>query len=492
MRTLVGTSLNGRYRLDEKVGAGGMSTVYRAFDTTLERPVAIKLLHREIAADSDQIERFRREARAVAQLSHPHIVTVIDAGEDDGRPYIVFEYVPGETLKDRIKKAGRLPVSESVAYAIEIARALGCAHGNNIVHRDVKPQNVLVDAEGRAKVTDFGIARSLDEEGLTADGRVLGTTDYVSPEQALGHACTGQSDLYSLGIVLYEMLTGEVPFKGENQVAVAMKHVREALPDVQAKRPEVSAALASVIDRATSKDLKRRYASDEELIADLEDALALETARAGSATGEATSVLRTLPASARRRLPLRVVHPGWFALAGVVALAAAASLAILLPGQTHRGTGTRGAGHPRGLTPISLSQNAATDFDPYGTGGEHHEQTALALDRDGSTVWTTENYSGGLGSKPGVGIYVDAEPGVAARALELRTPDPGFTAAVYATDAGPPKDITAWTVVSPAATVTEKRQRFALNTGGRSYRWYLVWITKLSGQAKIAELYLFR
>ena len=160
----------------------------------------------------------------------------------------MFEYVEGETLKERIRRIGRLPIAEAVAYAIEIARALGAAHARHIVHRDVKPQNVLIDEEGSAKVTDFGIARTLDEEGLTADGRVLGTTDYVSPEQALGQPVTGQSDLYSLGVVLYEMLTGEVPFKGESQVAVAMKHVREELPDVQAKRPEVSAALAAVVD----------------------------------------------------------------------------------------------------------------------------------------------------------------------------------------------------------------------------------------------------
>ena len=191
MSTLVGMQLNGRYRLDAQIGAGGMSTVYRAFDAMLERQVAIKLMHREIASDSDQLERFRREARSVAQLSHPHIVGVIDAGEDDGRPYIVFEYVEGETLKDRIRRMGRLPIDEAVAYAIEIARALGAAHARGIVHRDVKPQNVLIDEEGTAKVTDFGIARSLDEEGLTADGRVLGTTDYVSPEQALGHAGHG-------------------------------------------------------------------------------------------------------------------------------------------------------------------------------------------------------------------------------------------------------------------------------------------------------------
>src|SRR5919206_1021353 len=257
MSTLVGMSLNGRYRLDAQIGAGGMSTVYRAFDLTLERVVAVKLMHREIASDSDQLERFRREARSVAQFSHPHIVGVIDAGEDDGRPYIVFEYVEGETLKERIRRMGRLPVAEAVAYAVEIARALGYAHQRHIVHRDVKPQNVLIDAEGSAKVTDFGIARSLEEEGLTADGRVLGTTDYVSPEQALGRPVTGQSDLYSLGIVLYEMLTGEVPFKGENQVAVAMRHVREEIPDVQAKRPEVSSALGAVVDRATAKDLSK-------------------------------------------------------------------------------------------------------------------------------------------------------------------------------------------------------------------------------------------
>src|SRR3954453_12597919 len=265
MSTLVGMQLSGRYRLDAQIGAGGMSTVYRAFDQTLERQVAIKLMHREFASDSDQLERFRREARAVAQLSHPHIVGVIDAGEDEARPYIVFEYVEGETLKDRIRELGRLPVDESLAYAIEIARALGCAHAHGIVHRDVKPQNVLIDEEGSAKVTDFGIARSLKDDGLTADGRVLGTTDYVSPEQPLGHDVNGQSDLYSLGIVLFEMLTGEVPFRGENQVAVAMKHVREDLPDVSKRRPEVSAQTAAIVERLTAKDLHRRYQNAQEV-----------------------------------------------------------------------------------------------------------------------------------------------------------------------------------------------------------------------------------
>src|SRR3954447_16015624 len=307
--TVIGTLISDRFRLEEKIGAGGMSTVYRAFDPTLERWVAIKLMHRDISTDPDQLERFRREARAVASLSHPNIVTVIDAGEDDGAPYIVFEYVPGETLKDRIRRQGRLPVPEAVAYAIEIGRALSCAHSNRLVHRDVKPQNVLIDPDGRAKVTDFGIARSMEAHGLTATGRVLGTTDYVSPEQALGHQVTEQSDIYSLGIVLYEMLTGETPFRADTQVAVAMKHVREPLPDVQRRRPEVSAALAAVVDRSTAKETKRRYSTVAEMVHDLEEVLAIEAARAGETSGEATTVLRSLPGDTGDFAPFRLRRP---------------------------------------------------------------------------------------------------------------------------------------------------------------------------------------
>src|SRR6266498_1764362 len=206
--SLIGTVLSERYRLESKLGSGGMSTVYLARDTTLERWVAVKVMHREITDQPDQLERFRREARAVAQLSHPNVVAVIDAGEDGGYPYIVFEYVDGETLKQRIGRLGRLAVDEAAAYAIEVGRGLAAAHARQLVHRDVKPQNVLIDPEGRAKVTDFGIARSLESDGLTKTGRVLGTTDYVSPAQAMGHGVDARSDIYSLGVLLYEMLTG--------------------------------------------------------------------------------------------------------------------------------------------------------------------------------------------------------------------------------------------------------------------------------------------
>jgi eukaryotic-like serine/threonine-protein kinase len=501
MSTLVGMQLSGRYRLDAQIGAGGMSTVYKAFDQTLERRVAIKLMHREIASDSDQLERFRREARAVAQLSHPHIVGVIDAGEDESRPYIVFEYVEGETLKERIRRLGRLPMDEAIAYAIEIARALGCAHSHHIVHRDVKPQNVLIDSEGSAKVTDFGIARTLDQEGLTADGRVLGTTDYVSPEQALGHDVNGQSDIYSLGIVLYEMLVGDVPFHGETQVSVAMKHVREDMPDLQSRRPEASATLASVLERMTDKDLGRRYPDIPTLVADLEEALAIEAARSGKSTGEATAVLRTLPPSTRRRLPFRLRHP--LPILGVIGLFAVlvAIVALLLKegvDRTQKGTGSGTVKAPAGETVVSVGRASAHDYDPLGDDEEHHGQAALIVDRDPSTVWTTESYSSGLegSNKAGVGIYLDAKPDVEAVRMEIQSPQTGWRADIYGAPAGPvPAGIEeGWTKLG-GGTVRTEDQRFRLTADGARYRYYLVWITGLPPDAtrvEIGELALFQ
>jgi serine/threonine-protein kinase len=493
---LLGTTLNGRYRLESRIGAGGMSTVYLALDETLQRQVAIKLMNREITAESEQSERFRREARAVAQLSHPHVVGVIDAGEDEGRPYIVFEYVEGETLKERIHRRGRLEIAEAVAYAIEIARALGAAHARHIVHRDVKPQNVLIDEEGSAKVTDFGIARTLDEEGLTADGRVLGTTDYVSPEQALGQRVTGQSDLYSLGVVLYEMLVGEVPFKGDSQVAVAMKHVREILPDVQSMRPEVSSALAAVVDRATAKRPEDRYGDDAELIADLEDVLAIETARAGSATGEVTTVLRTLPSSAKRRVPLRVRRPWTATVLTLIVLAALIGGAVFLANRAHHGTGKPTSAAPsKQLAPISLCQDCAHGFNPLGDPKTEHPNASLAIDNDRTTAWTTQHYISANLGKAGVGLYVDARPSTPARALQIVTDTPGWNATVYARNDKPPYSWPdpGWTQVSPPTTVGGQ-QSILLSSGTTRYRYYLVWITSLGGHdaVSINELTLYR
>jgi eukaryotic-like serine/threonine-protein kinase len=515
---ILGTTLGGRYRLDARIGHGGMSTVYRAFDTVLEREVAIKLMHREIASDSDQLERFRREARAVAQLNHPHIVTVIDAGESDahesqgeiepggvgGTPYMVLEHVQGETLKELIRREAPLEVATVLAYAIEIARALGAAHAQAIVHRDVKPQNILLSGEGGAKITDFGIARTLTEEGLTMDGRVLGTTDYVSPEQALGQGVTGQSDVYSLGVVMYEMLTGLVPFKGPSPVAVAMMHVREEVPDVQLARPEVSAATAAVVERATTKDLERRYPNMASMVLDMEEALAIETARAGQATGEVTAVLRTLHSPARRLLPWRVRHPARWAVSLALLGAIVAVTLVALAGHTHSGTGVApDVRASAGTTPVVLAQDAASSYNPFGTGPEHAEGVASVVDGDLNTSWSTEHYIAGSLGKPGLGVSLDAAPGVAARAIEIQTPTPGFTAGVYASTGLPPsgpaaagKSLTAlgWTPLAAPRTIGA-RTKISVDSSRLLYRYYLVWITKLppGGQtAEISEITLFK
>jgi serine/threonine-protein kinase len=471
---MIGTTLNSRYRLEGQIGSGGMSTVYLAFDETLEREVAVKIMHRDISRDPSALERFRREARTVAKLSHPHVVMVIDAGEDDGHPYIVFEYIRGETLKDRIRRDGPLPVSEAVAYAIEVGRALQAAHERGLVHRDIKPQNVLIDEEGRAKVTDFGIARGLEADQLTATGRVIGTTDYVSPEQAMGQEVTGQSDVYSLGVVLYEMLTGDVPFRADSAVGVAMKHVREGLPDVQKRRPEVSAALAAVIDRATAKEVKNRYPSMAELVRDLEEVLGYEAARSGHATGEATAVLSQLPAgrrrSRRRRALLAAVY---LLLAGAVAM----GTALLVGGGDSEKPAAVG-----GLTPIKLSEADAFDYDPPpGDGSENGEQASLVLDGDPATAWETENYdTPDLGNiKDGVGLYLDTGRPVVARGIRLTTPEPGWDVEFYASRARVPQTVADWTLVG-SGRMDRERKNFGLDTAGQASRYYLVWITQLT------------
>jgi tRNA A-37 threonylcarbamoyl transferase component Bud32 len=470
---LSATVLSGRYRLEAKLGSGGMSTVYLAQDEVLDRPVAVKLLHREIVEEADQLERFRREARSAARLSHPNLVSVIDAGEDEGRPYIVFEYIEGQTLKRRIQEEGGLPVDEAVAYAIEIGRGLTAAHARKLVHRDVKPQNVLIDPDGRAKVTDFGIARSLESEGLTATGRVLGTTDYVSPEQAMGEDVDERSDVYSLGVVLYEMLTGEVPFRAETQVGVAMKHVNEPLPDVQVKRPEASAIVASTVDRATTKDPRDRYNSVAEMVRDLESTLEVEAARRGGTSGEATSVLESVPAS-RRRLGRRGRVSGAGIAMGIVGIALIVA-ALVFGGQELGGTDTG-----KGGAEIRLPADATSEFDPA-PGDERETGTEqLAVDSNPTgTAWTTEHYdTQDFGSiKDGVGLAVDAGTTVPAKSIEIRSPSSGWTAEIYEAEGSPPSDLDDWG--RPVATVDDGGPNQSLDLPGRSVQSFLIWITKL-------------
>jgi len=466
--------MSSRYRLDAKLGSGGMSTVYLARDETLERWVAVKVLHREISEEPDQLERFSREARAVAQLSHPNVVAVIDAGQDSGRPYIVFEYVEGETLKDRIERLGKLPLDEAAAYAIEVGRGLAVAHARRLVHRDVKPQNVLIDPEGRAKVTDFGIARSLESDGLTRTGRVLGTTDYVSPEQAMGHEVDARSDIYSLGIVIYEMVSGELPFQADTIVGVAMKHVNEGMPDIQRRRPETSAALAAVLERSTEKEPKKRYPDMAAMLADLEEALEVEIARAGGAHGEATTVIDSVP-DRKRRLPGRRRSLAGIAL--VVAAAAAALAIVLLTGGEEEPP--RPAPATEGSTTFEIT--GASDFDPFGDDQEEHsEEVPQAIDGDPETAWTTEQYEAAdvTALKDGVGIYFETSEPVAPGAIVVQTQEGGWSAEVYAAADGPPDDLDGWE--GPIGEVTDAGDEETIelaDVGEQSY--FLVWFTLL-------------
>ena len=306
---MVGELIAGRYELEELVGSGGMSNVFRAHDRLLERTVALKILHEQYTRDEDYVERFRREARAVAQLTHPNIVTVIDRGEQDGRQFIVFEYVDGENLKE-LSARGPLDAREAIGLALQVAHALSFAHARGLVHRDVKPQNVLLNDDGQAKVTDFGIARSLDVHGVTQTGTVLGTSDYIAPEQARGQKVDPKTDIYSLGVVLYELLTGEVPFSGDNFVAVAMRHVSEPPPSVLEHRPDCPVRVDLAIQRAMAKDPADRFASMDELCAELEACLAELDGRDGEG---ATMIVpppprprRTRPQRERRRFPVGI------------------------------------------------------------------------------------------------------------------------------------------------------------------------------------------
>ena len=492
---LTGTVLSGRYRLESKLGSGGMSTVYLARDETLERWVAAKVLHREISDQPDQIERFRREARAVAQVSHPNVVAVIDAGEDGGRPYIVFEYVDGETLKQRIDRLGRLPLDEAAAYSIEVGRGLAAAHARRLVHRDVKPQNVLIDSEGRAKVTDFGIARELEQDGLTKTGRVLGTTDYVSPEQAMGKGVDARSDIYSLGILLYEMLIGEVPFQADNLVGVAMKHVNERMPDVQKQRKDVSSALAAVIERATEKKPEKRYPDMNAMLADLENALEVEVARAGRSTAEATTVLDSVPRR-RRMVPSRRVS-----IAGVLLVLAATAAALLIAGIGSKdhphptGNGGGGGGEPSGA---EVELTGAQDFDPEGGDGEHPDEVKLAIDGIPNTTWQTETYTAGpdlsLSGKSGVGLIVEAAEPVTGQTLTVGTTTGGWSADVYAADSGPPDDLAGWGDPVGSISGAEAQQLIDLNVPSPA-RYYLIWFTKLAeadggGRVEVSDVTL--
>ena len=266
---MIGRLLGKRYEVQERIGGGGFALVYKAMDTILHRPVAVKVLRQQFTTDDDFVRRFKREAQAAASLSHPNVVSIYDVGQEDDVYYIVMEYVDGQTLKEKIEAEAPLPVPVAVRITVQILDALEHAHFAKIIHRDIKPHNILLTRTGRVKVTDFGIARAVATTTLTHTGSVVGSAHYFSPEQARGGFTGEKSDLYSLGIVLYEMLTGRVPFEGDSPISVAIKHLQEEVVPVAQVNPDVPLELQEIISRALQKDQALRYQSAGDMTADL-------------------------------------------------------------------------------------------------------------------------------------------------------------------------------------------------------------------------------
>jgi serine/threonine-protein kinase len=469
---VVGELIAGRYDLEELVGSGGMSSVYRAHDRLLERTVALKILHEQFGRDDAYVERFRREARAVAQLAHPNIVTVIDRGEQDGRQFIVFEYVDGMNLKELMAQEGPVSPREAIELALQVARGLSFAHENGLVHRDVKPQNVLLDGDGRAKVTDFGIAHAVDVDGMTITGTVMGTSNYIAPEQARGQAVDEQTDVYSLGCVIYELLAGEVPFEGDNFVAVAMQHVNDPAPSVRDVRPDVPPRLDWAVQTAMAKDHDERFDSMAEFAAELE---ACHEELDGNEGATVVVPRRTLPRQASRR-PARKQRRWsiWpFVLLGVGLAAVIGGLAgaILLQ---DTGGGSSGSAPPRPSGPVHFTSAAA--YDPFGDGHEHDEAASAAIDGNNTTPWMTEHYTSF--TKQGVGIVVGASSAVSPKTMTIVTDTPGFTAEIKAGDTptGP------FHTVAGSKTIATTEASLGLSGGGR---YFLLWITSLGDNAQV-------
>ena len=268
-----GQKINDRYQIIKTIGEGGMANVYLAYDTILDRNVAVKVLRGDLANDEKFVRRFQREALSASSLSHPNIVEVYDVGEDNGLYYIVMEYIEGKHLKQLLKKRGSLTVREVVDIMMQITDGMSAAHDSYIIHRDIKPQNIMILENGLIKITDFGIAMALNATQLTQTNSVMGSVHYLPPEQACGKTATIQSDVYSMGILMFELLTGSVPFKGDNAVEIALKHIKESIPYVKDINETIPTSVANIVKRATAKNLKNRYQDAREMHEDLKTCL---------------------------------------------------------------------------------------------------------------------------------------------------------------------------------------------------------------------------
>ena len=463
-----------------------MGTVWRGEDPLLARSVAVKTLDPRLAEDDDLRARFRREAVAAAAVAHPNIVATYDTGEDDGVAYIVMELVEGATLRQAIDLHGALPPARAADIAAQVADALAAAHARGLVHRDVKPSNVLVQLDGRVKVTDFGIAKAADQsaEELTRTGSVMGTAKYLAPEQLEGQPVDERADVYSLGLVLFEMLSGQTPFGAETEIATAVARLTTPPPRLGDLRPHLAPGLAHVVDRALERNPDDRWPN----AASMRDALAPFRVAVPERGADATMpVARPRPQPAAAAAAPAAAHPviindgvgvGARVLAWVIALALGigggyAGFVLATDSKSTTKTPAPAAG------PAVLKIVTVTTFDPEGdNGSEHPEEAALATDGNDATFWTTESYrQADVGGKAGVGLILELSQTSRVTSVDLTSPDSGWDAQVYVSGTSAPT-LAGWDASRATGTNLGTSAQLRLPTRPPG-KFVLVWLTKL-------------
>jgi serine/threonine-protein kinase len=483
-----GRVLGGRYRLEREIARGGMGTVWEADDPLLARHVAVKTLDPALGNDETVRARFRREAVTAAAVTHPNIVATYDTGEDDGIAFIVMELVHGATLRQLIDRDGALPATRAADIAYQVADALAVAHARGLVHRDVKPGNVLVQADGRVKVTDFGIAKAADSgaEELTRTGMVVGTARYLAPEQVDGRAIDERVDVYSLGLVLYEMLCGRAPFEADTDIATAVARLTGPPPPIRHECPSLPPGLEHVIDRALARDPADRWPS----ALAFRDAVGVFRTERTADRVDATLPVR-VPARAPAAAPAGVVGtapPPAPAARAVTGPRLALWITVFVVGLIAGYLGYRAlepepvsnAAPPARPVAAPLPIVSATDYDPDGDQSENPEDVRLVLDNDTATVWTTEQYRdrdvGGL--KPGVGLVLDLGSPKRVERVEVSTPDRDWDAQVYTSDTVP-ETLEGWGAPQfVGQALSGPEAQLALQSATRA-RNVLLWITNL-------------
>lgn len=510
---LAGRLLVGRYRLNRPIASGGMAEVWEATDETLARRVAVKLLHPHLGRDDSFVRRFRAEAVAAARLAHPSIVSVYDTFSADGMEAIVMELVVGTTMRADLDQHGPMRLEAVLAIGTQVADALGAAHASGLVHRDVKPANILLSADGRVLVTDFGIAKAAEGNDLTSAGAMVGTAKYLAPEQVEGGPIDGRADLYALGVVLYEALTGVAPFAEETDAATAMARLHRYPTEPRRLRPEIPPATEAVVMQAMSRRPEDRFAS----AAAMRAALLAAGADPGRAPAAAVAAAASNPPMAPSPDPSPPPRPpaappapaapkpvpdpvgfdgpdteeappprrrsrAWMVVVVVLLLAAMAGAFALADG----GDPSGGAG------PDRIAVTSIASFDPQGDNGtEHEDQVLQALDGNTGTAWRSEQYGDPekMAGKDGVGLILTLDGTHDVGQVDVRSPEGGWSAQVYVVDGDAPTDLAGWG--EPAASVQGAAAgltRFApIDARGDHV---LVWFTRTadSGEVAVSEL----